>query len=199
MDESRAFRLTQRVRTVTMTSMVPPFGKRFVARLSTMVESCLLTWEFWEPWADDLISGLGAAPTWVLDLSTIRYQPDAVRVLRTEVSSPPFEEFNSDEQTDEYLACLLLRYRRGEISWATVLREGGLFLDRTDGHRHCEWLYRMLTELQHDEYSQSVENRQCMSVTAELADALGRVEPLYLDFLERFRRNVKSSGKREGS
>lgn len=176
-----------------MTSMVPPFGKRFVARLSTMVESHLLTWEFWEPWADDLIARLAAPPTWVLDLSTTQYQPDAVQLLRTEANSPPFEEFDVDEQVDEYLACLLLRYRRREISWASVLRDGGLHLDNTSGRRNCEWLYQMLTDLEHEEFAEHLEKSQCASLTAELNDALGRVEPLYLDFLECFRRGVRST------
>ena len=103
--------------------------KRFVSRLATMVESGLLRWKLRAAWADDPIARLYSPPTWLLDLSTIKYRPDAVRVLRMEASSPPFEEFDSDEQSDEFLACLLLRYRRGEISWATFLDEGGLHLD----------------------------------------------------------------------
>jgi hypothetical protein len=169
--------------------------KRFVLRLATMVESGLLSWEFYAAWADDLIARLDSPPSWLLDLSTTKYRPDAVRVLRTEAFSPPFEEFDSDEQSDEFLACLLLRYRRGEISWATFLNEGGLHLDNENGRRHCEWLYQMLTDLERHEYSKEVENAQRASVRAELDEALARVEPLYLTFLECFRRAAKPPSK----
>jgi hypothetical protein len=171
------------------------FDKRFVLRLATMVESGLLRWEFRAAWADDLIARLDSPPAWLLDLSTTKYRPDAVRALRTEAYSPPFQEFDSEEQSDEFLACLLLRYRRGEISWATFLDEGGLHLDNEDGRRHCEWLYQMLTELEHLEYSRDVENTQSASVSSELNEALGRVEPLYLTFLECFRRAVVAGPK----
>jgi hypothetical protein len=167
--------------------------KRFVLRLATMVDSGLLSWEFRAAWADDLIARLASPPSWLLDLSTTKYQPDAVRALRAEAYAPPFEEFDSDELSDEFLACLLLRNRRREISWATFLDEGGRHLDNENGRRHCEWLYLMLNDLEHHEYSEEVENTQRASVSAELGEALTRVEPLYLMFLECFRRTVKSA------
>jgi hypothetical protein len=174
---------------------MPPatLDKRFTLRLATMVDARLIGWQCFAPWADDLISSLESPPPWLLDLSTTKYQPDAVRLLRQQACSPPFEEFDPEEESDEFLASLFLRYRHGEISWATFLNEGGRHLDAVNGRRPCESLYELLTELEHQEYSTNVEHAQCASVERDLKDALARIEPLYLTLVECFRRSVKST------
>lgn len=125
-----------------------------------MVDSGLIWYEHFAPWADELILALAAPPHWLLELCTTQDSPSAARVLHEHAASPPFESFDADEQTDEYVACLLLRYRRGEFSWATFLDEAGRKLDAANGRRACEDIYSLLTELRHREYSKELERAQ---------------------------------------
>jgi hypothetical protein len=50
----------------------------------------------------------------------------------------------------------------------------------------------MLTELGHREYSRGVEHAQTVCVEPELKEALARIEPVYLTFLDYFRSAVNS-------
>ncbi len=165
-------------------------SKRTARTLATMVDSGLIGYRHFTPWADALVMALEAPPHWLLELCTTRYQPSAARLLHDYAASPPFESFDESEQTDEYVACLLLRHQRGEISWATFLQEAGRKLDGANGRRHCEDIYALLTELETHEYSKDLEHAQRAAMEREFRPALERVQPLYAMFTESFRRTV---------
>jgi hypothetical protein len=171
--------------------------KRFALRLATMVESRLIWYEHFAPWADELIMKLEAPPHWLLELSTTRYQPDAAGIIRDYAHSPPFESDDANDRnarTDEYVACLFLRYQRGELSWATFLRETGDSLDSANGRRACEDFYSLLTELEHHEYAKELEHTQRAEFEREFQGAIERIDAVYRVFVGYFRRFVASQG-----
>lgn len=157
-----------------------------------MVESRLIWYEHFGPWADELIMKLDVPPHWLLELSTTQYQPDAARILYSYASSPPFESDDADARIDEYVACLFLRYRRGEISWATFLHEAGQKLDAANSRRPCEDFYTLLSDLEHHEYSKELERTQSAAIECEFHGAIERVDSVYRVFVEFFRRFVAS-------
>jgi hypothetical protein len=163
--------------------------KRSVLRLATMVEARLVWHEHLAPWADELISTLPSPPQWLLQLSTAQYQPEVARILLAEAHAPPEERVHEDEVVDEFLACLLLRHQRRELSWATFLREAGYKLDGTNVPRRCEDLYALLTDLEHHEWAEETERAQRASVERELASAVARIEPPYRVLLEFYRQS----------
>lgn len=172
--------------------------KRFALRLATMVDSRLIWYEHFAPWADALIMKLEAPPHWLLELSTIRDQPDATRLLRDYTDSPPFESDDTDDRNDridEYVACLFLRYRRGDLSWASFLREPGQKLDAANGRRACEEFYSLLTDLEHREYAKELERIQCAAIEREFQGAIERIDSVYRVFVEFFRRFVAAQGR----
>lgn len=179
-----------------MDASVP--DQRFALRLATMVESRLIWYEHFAPWADELILKLDAPPSWLLELSTARYQPDAARIIHDYADAPPFEEGATDERNgriDEYVACLFLRYQRGELSWATFLRETGDYLDSANGRRACEDFYSLLTDLEHHEYAKELERTQRAAIEREFQGAIERIDAVYRVFAEYFRRFVASQGR----
>jgi hypothetical protein len=178
-----------------MDASVP--DKRFVLRLATMVESRLVWYEHFAPWADELIMKLDAPPYWLLELSTTQYQPDAARILRDEADSPPFESDDVEDRNDrvdEYVACLFLRYRRGELSWASFLRETGMYLDSANGRRACEDFYSLLTDLEHHEYAKELERTQRAEIEREFHADIERIDSMYRVFAGFFRRSVAARG-----
>lgn len=167
--------------------------KRFALRLATMVKSRLVWYEHFAPWADELIMKLDAPPYWLLELSTTRYQPDAAGILSDYAHSPPYDSIGASErndQVDEYVACLFLRYRRGELSWASFLRETGQYLDVANGRRACEDFYALLTDLEHHEYAKDLENTQRAELEREFHGAIERIDSVYRVFVGFFRRSV---------
>lgn len=151
-------------------------------RIATMVEARLLRSDHYIPWADDLVISLDTPPAWATELCTTPYRPAAVALLRRYAASPPFEGLAWSDPVDDYVACLLLRYRRGEIACATLLEEAGRKLDANGGCVPCEDVYEMLNALERAEYSKDVAEAQAARVARIFAEALARIEPLYATF-----------------
>ena len=144
--------------------------------LAVMGESRLIGLESLRPWADAWILKLDAPPAWLLELCTARELAEAVRILSDAAGSPSSESLDTDERADVFVACLLLRYRRGDLSWATFLREAGQRLDAANGHRPCEDLYALLTELERHADAKALESLQRAQLEREFHEALERVE-----------------------
>src|SRR6267142_3079817 len=144
-------------------------SKSFAHELALAVDAGCLTYRDYIPWADSLIARFDRPPVWVCELSTIKYRPDALRVIRNFAASEPFEKF--DTSIEEYLGFLWIRYERGELSWATYLKEAGEYADRSNTDIDCEYFYSMLNELEEAEFSASLEDSQNKAVSRRLADA----------------------------
>lgn len=155
-----------------------------------MIESRLIGYKHYVPWADEIIASLDTPPPWVLEIATSKYSPDAVAAINGFVYSEPFQEFENVE--DEYVACLFLRYRHDAISWATFLEEAGRFTDAYNGRRDCEYFYELLNELEDQELSKALEQRQAVEVEGEFSENLLPVRELYEIFLTYFRRFQES-------
>ena len=52
---------------------------------------------------------MDSPPYWILELSSVKYIPDAVTILNNYAFSEPFEEFSTD-LNDFYIACLYTKY-----------------------------------------------------------------------------------------
>jgi hypothetical protein len=164
--------------------MSPNPTKLEARRLATMVESRLIGYRHYFPWADRVIADSDEPPAWIINLAAIRYYAF--------VHSEPFEHFNEQERSDQYVACLFLRYRRGEISWATFLNDAGSVTDAANGPRECEYFYLMLNDLEDREFSKDVEAAQAEKVEREFEAALATIRPLYEDFVAYFREYVRT-------
>ena len=162
--------------------------KRTALRIKTMVDSGLIWYRHVHPWADQIIEREEQPPAWLLDVTVQRYTPAMSGCIGAYVYSEPFQTFSGGEVDAEHLACLFIRYERGEISWATFLRAAGEFADGANGDWLCEDFYEMLTSLEDAEYSTNITAEQASRVRDRLAIALKTMEPLYREFLGYFRR-----------
>lgn len=95
------------------------YSKNFAARLLVMVETKLLTNKHTQPWSDSIINETTAPPPWILDLSLASSKSNVESVVGDFAYSPPFEPLTLDDNF--HIACLFLRYKRRELSWATFL------------------------------------------------------------------------------
>jgi hypothetical protein len=170
-------------------------SKRFALRLATMINARLIWYKHYYPWADQLIAELDTPPTWLLEIATIKYYPDAVAAINGFVYSEPFESFDGDQCADEHVACLFLRYQSGATSWATFLNDAGSFTDGNGGRRECEYFYAFLNELEDNEYARAVEARQRSTIESEFSSAVSTIRPLYDTFMNYFRQYVQNEAE----
>ena len=69
-------------------------NKPTVRHLLAMMESGLVPYKQYIPWADDQIVKIEKPPHWLLELATVKYKGDALRILGEFVDSEPFEEID---------------------------------------------------------------------------------------------------------
>ena len=122
-----------------------------------MLESNLICYRQTQPWADRIIEGLDTPPTWLFDISLKKYQGDQILAFRMMAYGEPFTDVPSD--LDKFhIACLWLRYERRELSWATLLREIGDYLDGANIEWPCETPYHYLNLFEEANFSESSED-----------------------------------------
>ena len=109
-----------------------------------MLESKLIDYRQTQPWADKIIAGTDAPASWLFDVSLKKYQDDQVLAVREFAYGQPFTDIPND--LDKFhIACLWLRYERRELSWATLLKEIGDYLDAANCDWDCETPYHYLS------------------------------------------------------
>ncbi len=174
--------LTRRVKNEYEKSekMKSDIDKQTANTLAIMIDSHLICYKHYFPWADDIIANHSDAPAWILNLSTAKYIPDAVKSINEYVYSEPFESFDDEKYCDQYVACLFLRYEFGAISWASFLLEAGDYADACSGRYECELFFQMLNEYEDSEHSEKLKNKQSKEMQREFSDVIQSVKKLYL-------------------
>lgn len=170
-------------------------NKQFATKLGIMVDSGLINYKHYYKFCDEIIEYTENPPYWIIDLATIKYIPDATKVINEYAYSEPFEEM--PDFYDFYIACLYLRYRRREITWASFLWGSGEYADRTQAVKcDCEWFYEMVTELEDCEYSIEKEKIQVEIVKDIFELEIKMAEELYKPFQLYFREYILNSNEK---
>ena len=162
-------------------------------RLGLMLEAGLIDYKYFIPWCDEVILREDIPPDWILELATEEYQPDAVRTVHAYAYSPPFITFTGT--TDFYVACLFLKYRIGQISWATFLREAGGYTDAYQDSVDCEYFFYMLNEIEDAEFDRNLEGVQADEVASRFIHALDEANAVYHFFLDYFRKRKNAKAE----
>lgn len=158
-------------------------SKQFAHRLVALIESQLVTYREYIPWADTLIMALPEPPVWIIDLATKKHLLKAGLIVRGYMNSEPIEVLPWDLWTDEFIAALFLRYERNELSWASFLNEAGRQADNSEGGRKpCEYFYVMLNALEKADFAESLETKQRDEVSERYGDIIPSVRRTYEAF-----------------
>ena len=173
------------------------FDKKFARQIAMMIEARLIWYQHYYPWADEIIVALDNPPYWILEIATVKYFPKAVEIINEFVNSDPIESFDTEYESG-FVACLFLRYERGEISWATFLTDAGCFTDSYDGEEDCSYFYNLLNLIGDSGYSKTIEEAQKVAIEEEYAIAISRVREAYNPFQQYFRQYV-SENKRDAN
>lgn len=136
--------------------MIP--SKQECFYLLEMLESRLVDFSYTHPWADQLITQMDSAPSWLCDLATNKYQGDQTKALREYIFAEPFEP-GPAELEKFHIGCLWLRYERRELSWATFLELAGSHLDAASCDWDCETPYHYLNVYEDAYFSKESEKR----------------------------------------
>jgi hypothetical protein len=157
-----------------------------------MESAGLISYKHHIPWADEIIALLDKPPYWVLQLATLKYVGDVQKALREYVSSEPFENMGEDRYYRDYLASLILRHRRRELSWASFLDAAGRFTDCSGGNHPCEYFFEMLNNFEDSNFDSALEETQKKQVFTEYESAVQELLPFYQEF-RRFHPKQKRS------
>jgi hypothetical protein len=161
-------------------------------RLRAMVRSDLLFRQHLVAWAEWQIERLDDPPAWVCDMATITRRQEAGQILGGLLRN--HQEADPEQGRLYRYACVLQRYLRGEIAWATFLRLAGELADRdlSGGQIDCSFFYGRLTDLEDQEFDHALEAEQRAEVRAVLKEAPQQVtddyeplRPLFRDFVQR--------------
>jgi hypothetical protein len=163
---------------------VIPLSKPTAYRVKAMASARLICCKHLNPWADEIISSLDNPPHWILELATSKYIGDVRKVLDGYIFSEPFENMDGDRYYRDYLASLLLRYRRRELSWASFLDAVGRFTDSSEGGSHpCEYFFGMLNDFEDSNFDSALEESQVKLILVEYGSAVQDLSPIYQEFL----------------
>jgi len=158
-----------------------------------MIESHLIWYKHYYPWCDVMIAQLDAPPRWIVELSTIKYIPNAVAEIRS-YKKEQCDISNLAPNADEYIACLLLRNRIGAISWATFLADAGMYADCSDGSNDPEYFYTHLNKFEDSEYDSELCSKQRTEIAAEYKSQTDVIDPLFKIFQQFFREFIRKNG-----
>jgi hypothetical protein len=160
-----------------------------------MIDSRLIWYQHYFDWADEVIASLSQPPYWLIDIATIKYYAEAVPAINKFVHSEPFEQFDWNEHDNEYIACLFLRFKRTELSWATFLELAGRFTDGANRAVDCSYFSHRLNEFSDASYTEATRTQQISEVTEEFKHAISIIEPIYADFDRYFRGHIQRTAK----
>ena len=166
-------------------------SRQFARRFVTLLDTDLICYKHYFPWADAVIAELDSPPLWVIEISTIKYLPDASSAVRAFAYSEPFEEFDLVNLSDEYVACMFLRQQTGATSWATFLLDAGCHVDGSDGRKDCDYFFHMLNLLENSEYNEQVTVDQRTQVRDDFADVIRQISTVHETFMTYFRHHIQ--------
>ena len=166
-------------------------NKSFAWKMGEMIEAGLITYKHYLLFCDEIIDKSESPPYWIIELSLTKFQNGAERIVKEFANSEPFENF--PELNDFYLACLFLKYKQRQISWASFLFSAGWYSDGYHCSIHCEFFYDLLNAYENSKYSQGLEEIQVIDVENLLKINISEVQVIYKIFEYYFDKYVSSS------
>lgn len=169
-------------------------SKQFAMRIATMIETRLIWYKHYFPWCDEMIAQLDEPPSWMIEISTIKYIPNAVAEIRSYRNDQQYDISDLTRDADEYIACLLIRNRIGAISWATFLADAGMYADCSDASNDPEYFYSYLNEYEDSEYDDQLGSKQQIEIAPEYVAQTEAIDPLFRTFQKRYREHIRKNG-----
>lgn len=164
-------------------------NKDLANKIGLILESRLIWYKHYYLWCDEIIDQNNEPPYWIIELATVKYIPDAIRIVNEYAYSEPFEQFC--RSNDLYVACLFIKYERNEISWATFLGAVGDFSDGNNAKVDCSYFYMMLNDYEDSEFSSELEKSQKIKIYNEFSSEINEMYSYYNPFVSYFRDYVK--------
>lgn len=164
------------------------FDRQFARRLAVLIESGLIDYRHYYPWADAVILALDEAPLWVLKLAVTSDAKQAVLLCRGFANSNLEENFKARWQDDENwtISCLFLRYEGGTLTWLQFLQQVDFFLDeRRSYHSKIQFFWFLGVFEEYGDHSLEAEQR------GEVVTAYREEIEAARDFYERFLNNPR--------
>ncbi len=138
-------------------------SKNEAAVIRTMLDAGLISYKHYMTWVDEIIMSNDEPDLWILELAATKNTQAAIKIITTYLNTEPFESVGQSYKVS-FIACLWVKYKRREISWATFLFESGNEVDANSERVDCEYFYGMHHDLEDSKYSEVTENKQSAEV-----------------------------------
>lgn len=176
--------------------MKEDLNKKFACKISNMLVSKLIWYKHYQPFCDEIIEELEKPPYWIIELCIVKYQPKAIEIVNNYIHSESFTELDFEYMANQYIACLYLKYRSREISWASFLFSSGQYADGCEGVKeHCEYFYELLTNYEDSDFNQEVEQSQKEEIYNKFSTEIEEINPLYTSFKRYYKKYLIGQGK----
>lgn len=151
-------------------------------KIAIMIDANLLQEKHYKLWAKKISSEVEENQNWISTLLLAKDKKRVVNVINDYVYNGPENRISETMIGDEYVACVFLRYKRNEISWANFLDAIGEYAYESTIHQRSEYFYEMLQELQENEYSKQIEKIQVARIESEFFQTISVIKELYVNF-----------------
>ncbi|AJS58816.1 hypothetical protein [Paenibacillus sp. IHBB 10380] len=166
-------------------------NKEFACKLSVMLDSKLIWYKHYQLFCDDIIQEYTKPPYWVIELSIVRFQAAAVDIVNKYIHSEPFLEINYGDLSDQYIACLYLKYVTREISWANFLFSSGQHSDSCQSVKEsCEYFYELLNEYEDSDFNTELEQKQKNEIYVKFINEIDEIDLIYQMFKEYYQKFI---------
>lgn len=151
---------------------------RFVQELLLTIETGLITWEDYQPWADRQIETQNTPPLWILELATEKTVSGAGKILREELVRRQALEMHWNFK-DFYAACMYLLAKRKQHPWGDFLLKAGMCAEGPEAALTPESYYDLYTEYTREGSSSPLQKKQEDFVTSNISKSIEAAQEFY--------------------
>ncbi|WP_121360324.1 hypothetical protein [Flavobacterium johnsoniae] len=167
-------------------------SKEFTSKLGVMLETSLINYKYYKLWCEELIERLDNPPFWIVELSSVKLQSEASKIVYKYTNSEPLKDFSFLKLNDFYIACMYIKYRFKHISWATFLLNSGEYSDSANSCMDCDDFYFMYNQFEDNEYSYKIETEQSGEINTIFSKHIKEADTYYKFFLVYMKKYVNS-------
>lgn len=171
-------------------------NKELAGKLSIMLDSKLIWYKHFQLFCDEIIDEYQKPPYWIIELAMVRFQGSAIEIVNKYLNSEPFFDFYKSDLSDQYIACLYLKYDRRELSWASFLMSSGEYADSNQAVKEpCEYFFDLLNEYEDSEFHMDLEYKQKEEIQNKFLQEIKEIQSVYDVFKGYYRQFVKERTK----
>ncbi|WDF49455.1 hypothetical protein PQ460_15735 [Paenibacillus sp. KACC 21273] len=127
--------------------------RTFAIKLSVMIRSQLIDYQYYYPFCDAIIEKNDKTPYWIIELSMTKDPEIAGGIALLYASLDACEEFDIRYKCNLYIACLYVKYVEEDLSWSNFLLNAGMYTDGMPyANKNYDYFFNQLNVLENNKH-----------------------------------------------